>query len=84
MFYTLLCINTVRISLLVEERMKANPGMSGIEAGGEWGGLGLYFVGFTSFMVLGCYAIGNKTETKFYLWVIFIIIVETIAALNIG
>lgn len=84
MFYTLLCINTVRIDLLIEERLKTHPGMSGIEAGGEWGGVLEFLVGGAFFLVSCCYAIGSKTETKFYLWLILVIIVETINVFNIG
>jgi len=58
--------------------------MSGIQAGGEWGGVFLFLVGGIFFLVSCCYAISSKTETKFYLWLIAIIIVETIAAFNIG
>jgi hypothetical protein len=83
-FYTLLCINTVLVSQLVEARLKAHPDMSGIEAGGEWGGLFLLFMGSVFFLVSCCYAIGSKTETKFYLWLIGLIIIENIAALNIS
>ncbi len=83
-FYTLLCINTIRINLLIDERLKTHPGMSGIAAGGEWGGVFAFLVGGIFFLVSCSYAIGSKTETKFYLWLILIIIVETITVLNIG
>jgi hypothetical protein len=84
MFYTLLCIAQVRTDMLIVKRLKAHPGMSGIQAGGEWDGVFLLLVGGVFFFVSCCYAIGSKTETKFYLWLIFIVIVETITALNIG
>ncbi len=87
LLYTLLCIGFLRMVLQVDERIKMNPGKSGIALGGEGVGFGavtLVEVGFIFGLILAGYAIGSKTETRFYLWLIFIIIVETITVLNIG
>lgn len=85
-FYTMLCVGFARMVLQFHERMKLNPGMSGIALGGEGVGYGAFFlviIGFIFGMVVGGFAIGSKTGTKFYLWLILIIIVETITAVNI-
>ena len=81
--YTLLCIKTAYNQLLVQERMKMHPGMSGIAAGGEWGGVPLLLVGSIFFLISCVYAIGKKEETKFYLFLISIIVIETIITINI-
>jgi hypothetical protein len=85
--YTLLCIGFLRMVLQVDDRIKMNPGMSGGQAGGEGVGFGavtLVEIAFIFGLIMAGYAIGSKTETRFYLWLIFIIIVETITVLNIG
>jgi len=82
--HTLVCVQTLRVSMVVHERMEANPDMSGIQAGGEWGGVLLVFEA-SIFSLVSCgYAIGSRTETKFYLWLVFIIIVETITTIKIA
>ena len=84
-FYTLLCVGFLRMVQQFHERIKMNPGMSGIQAGGEgvgYGSVTLVEIVFIFGLIMAGYAIGSKTETRFYLWVIAIITVETIVALN--
>lgn len=82
LFYNLLCLQTLRDNKLVEDRLASNPGISGITAGGEWGGV-LLLMAATIFSLFSCcWAIGSKTETKFYLGLILIIIAEAIAVLQ--
>jgi len=85
--YTLNCLNILRINHQFKDYLDKHPGISGIEAGGEglaWAAIGLCIFGTIFSLISGAYAIGSKTETRFYLWLILIIIVETITTLNIG
>ena len=69
------------------ERMKMNPGRSGISLGGEdvgFAGFFLFIIGAVFFIVTCGYAIGSKTEKKFYLWLCLVIVLETIVAWNIN
>ncbi len=87
LFYTLLCIRLIVLGHQLSERLKGHPEINGFEAGGEALGsvsLLLFVIGGIFFLVTCGYAIGKPTETRFYLWVIAIIVVETITALNIG
>ena len=77
----------LRMVLEFDKRIKMNPGISGIELGGEGVGFGavmLVEIGFIFGVITAGYAIGSNTETKFYLWLTLVIIVETIAVLNVG
>jgi len=76
LFYTLLCIGTWRMGQQVHER--------GDGLGQAYMGLG--FIGTIAFLVNCSYAIASKTkaDTKFYLWMILIIIVETVAVFKVG
>lgn len=85
-FYTLLCIRLVVLGHQLSARLKAHPEMSGLAAGGELLGhasVFLFFVGGIFFLTTCGYAIGKPKDTKFYSWLIVIIVVETIITLNI-
>jgi hypothetical protein len=85
--YTLFCMGFLRMVLQFHERMKMNPGVSGIELGGEGVGFGAIFlviIGFIFGLITAGFAIGSKTEMNYYLWLILIIIIETIAVLNVA
>ncbi|MDB5150852.1 MAG: hypothetical protein JWQ57_4872 [Mucilaginibacter sp.] len=85
--YTLFCIRAVNLSFQMEERIKRDPGISGIAAGGEAVQhvyILLIITGGIFFFISSGYAIAKQTETKFYLCAIFIMIAETIAAFQIG
>jgi hypothetical protein len=85
--YTLLGIRILEIGLQFKETLKTHPGMSGIVAGGE----GVEYC-YILFLIVGCvfvlvmcgFAIAKKAETKFYLWLMLTIVVETFAFLNMG
>jgi hypothetical protein len=85
--YTGFCFIVLKRALQLADRIKMNPGASGNVFAGE--GLS-YLYGFltiigAAFFFFNCvFAIGSKTERKFYLWVIFIVLVETITVLKIG
>jgi len=84
MIYTLLCIRLLNVEFQVRELIKMDREARGVgaEATGDSGLLILMFG--ISFFVNGGYAIANKVETKFYLWLIFITIIELIAVFKIG
>ena len=84
--YTLSCVHVVNLEFQLLERIKENPGISGIEAGGEgvgFTGFFLLIIGGIFFIICCGYAIAKPKETWFYLSLIVIIIVETIAVFNI-
>jgi len=69
------------------ERIKMNPGVTGIALGGEGvslGGFFLFFIGVMFTIIMCGFAIARKTQTKFFLWLCLVIVVETVAALEIG
>ena len=85
--YTLFCIHAVNLEFQLQERIKENPGISGIEAGGEGVGFTDFFLmifGGIFFMICSGYAIAKPKEPWFYLLIIFIIIIETVTVFNIN
>jgi hypothetical protein len=89
MFYTLLCVNLVRLKLQLNELVKVEAAVKsseiktvGSHVTGNAGMLIMIFSVF--FFVNGGYAIASKTKTKFYLWLLLIILIETFTAFNIG
>jgi hypothetical protein len=67
--------------------IRQHPGLSGHEAEGEaitWGYFGMLFFGCIFFLVCGCLAIAYRAETKFYLWLGMIAIIQPIVFLQIS
>ena len=87
LLYTSMCIRLIYMVVQFHERLKQQTGISGVAAGGEGVqqvAMGLVLFGVIFGVVSACYAIGSKKETPFYLWLIAIIIVQTIVVLHIG
>jgi len=86
--YTLLSGRVLQIHLQFHETLKhLKPGESGLAAGGEavgWVDISFVMITGIFLLVLFANAIGRKTETKFYLWVSAIVIIQTIIIFNIG
>ena len=85
--YNIVCIITLISGLAVQARMKDNPGMSGIAAGGEgvFSLLILLVIGIclANFICAMRAMIRNK-PSSFYLWVCVIVVVEMFVVLNIA
>ena len=82
LLYSILCINSIRMEIRLIKLMKLHPDVGGIALGGEWGGAGIFlFAAIFSLISCGC-AMGNPKQTKFYLGLIVIIIVEAIIVLG--
>jgi hypothetical protein len=88
LLYTWLCIRTLEIQISFHERLKhRKPGESGIMLGGEgvaYSDVFLVLVGGVFFLVIAGFAIGNKIERKFYLLFGLMIVIETVATLNVN
>ncbi|TWI97070.1 hypothetical protein JN11_03530 [Mucilaginibacter frigoritolerans] len=87
LLYSLLCYRLVSLNFKVEETIKQHPGISSNAAGGEVLGqvsVLLAMVTIIFFVVSGCCAIGSKTQTKFYLWLCLVVIVQTFVVFRIG
>ncbi|WP_295719988.1 hypothetical protein [Mucilaginibacter sp.] len=84
--YTSLCVYVIAIVCHFLTQLKEHPEISGISAGEGIFYLEafLFVVGGTFFLVSCGYAIGKPKETKFYLWLVFIIVTEGIITFNIG
>jgi len=87
LLYTSICIRLIYLVVQFHERLKLQPGIGGVAAGGE--GVQQVAIGLVLFAIIfgvvsSCYAIGSKKETRFYLWLIAILIVQTIVVLHIG
>jgi hypothetical protein len=89
MFYTLLCINLLRLQLQLNELFKVEATVESTAARD----LGMHVLGNEGMLIMilsvfffvnGGYAIANKTETRFYLWLLLIILIETFAVFKIG
>lgn len=88
LLYSILCINTLRIGMEFRERFKNRlPGESGMTLGGEgvmWADVFLFLIG-CAFVLVSCgYAIFSRQEPKFYVWLILIIILETVITFYFG
>jgi hypothetical protein len=85
--YSWLCYGLISSKFKFEETIKQHPDIShnvaGGEAIGQTSGL-LAIVTIIFFVISGCYAIGNKTETRFYLWLCLVIVVQTFVVFRIG
>lgn len=88
LLYTLLCFNTLRVLSQFRERLRhRQPDESGIMLGGEsaqWSAVFLVLIAAIFFFITAGFLIANKTERKFYLWLGLIIVLETVATLNIN
>jgi hypothetical protein len=67
--------------------IRQHPGISGVAEGGEgisFQSIGMFFVAGIFFLICGCLAIAYRAETKFYLWLALIAILQPIVFLQIG
>jgi hypothetical protein len=83
--YTLLCYRTLVVGLEFHERMLKNPKKSGIALGGEevaYLDIFLVLVAGVFLFILLINVIVKK-ETRLYLWLMLVIVVQTVASLNI-
>jgi hypothetical protein len=83
--YAGLCVEVMRMGIQYQERRHAHPGVGGMVLGGEGMAYACFFwfiIGCLFFLVNLGYASCSKTESKFYGWLILIIVVETFTTLN--
>ena len=86
-FYTAMCCRMTALDWEFHAYMKQHPGVSGIAAGGEmaaWRCIGNFFIGALFFLICGCLAIAYKKETKFYLLLALIAVLQPIVFLYAG
>jgi hypothetical protein len=88
LLYSVVCIHTLQIGMAFRERFKNRlAGESGISLGGEgvmWADVFLFLIG-CAFVLVSCgYAIFSRQEPKFYVWLISIIILETVITFYFG
>ena len=87
LLYSWLCYGLISSKFKFEQTIKQHPELSHNVAGGEViGQTGVLLTMFTIifFVIIGCCAIGSKTETKFYLWLCLVVIVQTFVVFRIG
>jgi ABC-type multidrug transport system permease subunit len=87
LLYSWLCYSLISAKFKFEETIKQHPDISHNVAGGETIGqisVLLSMVTIIFFVISGCCAIGSKTQTKFYLWLCLVVIVQTFVVFRIG
>jgi hypothetical protein len=85
--YSWLCYGLINSEFKLKTIIKQHTGISSNAAGGEVVGqmsILLAMVTIIFFVVSGCCAIGSKTETKFYLWLCLVLVVQTFTVFKIA
>ena len=90
-FYLIITFYCVRVTLNIwrfYDYMRQQPNIGGHAAGAGtaiWAeDIGMFLFGGIFFLVCGCLAIAYKAETRFYLWLGLIAILQPIVFLQIG
>jgi hypothetical protein len=85
--YTILCVRTLKLHFWLQDNLRQDTGLSGVEAGGEVVGLSdlfLVLVGGVIFLVNACWIIARPKRYKFYVLLLLAITFETYAVFYIS